>query len=271
MLALWIRGACKLEVFEIVQPGAFLVCSDEGYRQKADSLLGFMRQQFFDANEAVNMFVAFEAERDPKSLYAEMEERRPRLPPMDQPPDREPAIAVEDLIAHSLDAMKQRKHERWARGDVPLELRLAKQRICAQGFLYSVHMFFQLLQKLNRSGYELAELRALEDRWKAMFPNLTGLRDSTQHADERVLGRHRSSWGKGEIELQPVENDAVSAPGGFLGVANLMGNRYQATTAHGLLAEVEVSFESLRKLQEFFHAVLSTFSWTGPEVHFPID
>jgi hypothetical protein len=72
------------------------------------------------------------------------------------------------------------------------------------------------------------------------------------------------------MQLQPVQTEAISAPGGNVLILDcLNGNRFGCTMGDGHYGELEVSPQSLQSLCGLLHEVLQCFKWKGPAQHGP--
>ncbi len=74
-----------------------------------------------------------------------------------------------------------------------------------------------------------------------------------------------------KIDLKPIDNTLVKAPGGVLMLNCLNGSKYGSTMADGHYGEVDVSPESMERLQSVLIEVLNCFNWSGPKRHLPSD
>lgn len=88
------------------------------------------------------------------------------------------------------------------------------------------------------------------------------MRDSTVHADERVVGKARNK----PIPSRPIMNEIINAPnGGVIMVGSLVGNNFSCTLAGGEIGAVEVSSTSLFAVQSIVQAMLNELPWRNPK------
>jgi Haloacid dehalogenase-like hydrolase len=71
-------------------------------------------------------------------------------------------------------------------------------------------------------------------------------------------------------DVEPITNNFINAPGGgVLVLNNLNGTRYGSTMSDGHYGEIDVSPESMQRLQAVLQALLLLFKWRGPRQHAP--
>ena len=87
------------------------------------------------------------------------------------------------------------------------------------------------------------------------------------HLEDRARGL--GTGGK-LLDLKPVNNALASGNNVKLLAMNcLIGNKYGATMADGHYGEIDVSPESLQRLQKILQATLEAFRWSGSKQHEP--
>ncbi|MCV5180175.1 hypothetical protein OFC21_32670, partial [Escherichia coli] len=65
------------------------------------------------------------------------------------------------------------------------------------------------------------------------------------------------------LNLQPISNTFINAPQGALILNNLNGTKFGSTMSDGHYGEVDISPESLSKMQSIVQGVLDSFKWVG--------
>ena len=86
------------------------------------------------------------------------------------------------------------------------------------------------------------------------------------HVDERIVGKAHGR----QIKTRAIDNPVVRAPSGdIMFVENLFGNRFTGTINTGELTEIEVSADSLVRVQQCIQDLLNSLPWTGPARHYP--
>lgn len=126
----------------------------------------------------------------------------------------------------------------------------------ASDFVAALHMLGRGIAALSQQHGTL---------YDKAFPALKHVRDSDQHADERVQFRGKTSKGKiGPMKPQPMNSHGIDAPnGGVLIVGGLFGDEYTWTAADGSTVGVEVSENNLRTARDLYQDVVNSFKWTG--------
>lgn len=94
------------------------------------------------------------------------------------------------------------------------------------------------------------------------------MRNTAQHLEDRSRGLGSGKSPK-PLDLKPIDNNFISAPGGVLVLNSLNGSKYGSTMADGHYGEVDVSPESMSHLQEILNNILGSFKWHGSKQHKP--
>ena len=159
------------------------------------------------------------------------------------------------------------KREQWSSGRIPREFEHNAPFLYARAFLYALDAFDKFLGVLTKTKNIPEELIKLHGKIALAFPHLRAVRNSAQHLEDRA--RSLGVGGK-PIDLKPINNSMVNAPGGGVLMLNcLNGSNYGSTMSDRHYGEVEVSPKSMIKLQEILQAVLQVFKWKGPKQHAP--
>lgn len=158
--------------------------------------------------------------------------------------------------------------EKWSQGRVPRELHHNVVFIYTRAFLYAMDAFDKFLTVLSKTAGVPPEIAHLSNKMNKHFPDLRGVRNSAQHQEDRARGLGVRG---AKIDLKPINNTLVKAPGGALMLNCLNGSKYGSTMADGHYGEVDVSSESMERLQSVLIEVLNCFKWSGPKRHLPSD
>lgn len=263
-----------MNIFELTQPGTWLEgVEDEQSRRDAESLLGLLTTCVQDAAIGLGMFEQCQRAvgapiTDSATRIADIERQRlaeerltAALPPGLSAEDRFHAMA--DVWERSRQEVKR---ERWDEGILPSAYVHRIPFLHAKTCLYAFDSLHKALEALvGIPGVPSAVAEVLGD-YEQAFPKLRCVRDSSHHVEDRIQGKKR----KTRIDLQPVVNEAISAPaGGVLVVDMLIGNRYGSTLADGSYGEVEVSTQAVAQARSCVQRVLNAFEWHGPAIHLP--
>ncbi len=254
-------------VFEIVTPGTWLDYEDKDWAWNIQGLLDSLKSTFFEANTALNLFIESRAncatvpdkearERDVRrrsEISSEIEREYGGFPN----PENWDQVHFESELRFC--------REKWSAGNIPGEFQHNLPFIYAKAFLYALDAFDKFLAVLAKEDGVSGKVEENRQKFLRIFSDLRGVRNTSQHLEDRSrgLGAGRNPQ---PMELQPVENGMVSAPGGGVLILNaLNGNKYGSTMADGHYGEVEVSPESLRELQIILLEILQSFKWQGPK------
>lgn len=258
-------------VFEIVTPGTRLDGEDRDWSWKIGKLLDSLKSQFFEANLALNLFTAARSTRpsfmEPDN-WGRDSQRRSEI-------RREVEQEYGDFLPHehweeiNFEAEVRFKRDKWANGGQPREFEQNLPLIYARAFLYALDSFEKFFGVLSREEGVPAEVAKLHVKIGEAFPDLRNVRNSVQHLEDRSRGLGAGRDPK-PLDLKPVDNNMVNAPnGGVLILNSLNGSKYGSTMADGHYGEVDVSPESMERLQKILQSTLELFNWHGPKQHGP--
>jgi hypothetical protein len=258
-----------MRVFEIVVPGTWLDYEDRDWSWEVEGLIRHLQSQFFEANAALNFFMQTQSMRPSFTNRENWERDSQRRNEIQKIIERERAeMSIrDDWDEVHFEVEVRFKREQWSNGRIPREFEHNTPFLYARAFLYALDAFDKFLGVLSKTKNIPEELIKLHGRIALAFPHLREVRNSAHHLEDRAR-----SLGKGgkPLDLKPINNSMVNAPGGGVLMLNcLNGSSYGSTMADGHYGEVEVSPESMIKLQEILQAVLHALKWKGPRQHTP--
>ena len=262
-------------VFELVQPGCWLRgIADDQVRRDVESLLHLLVTCVEDATLALNMFEnsrdrAYESAEDRSSSWESdrvreraVEEELLRQLPHDLTP--ESRFQQMDNIRES--ARREAKRMKWREGHLPQGYQDRIPFIHAKSCVYALDTLQKTLRLLAKVPDVPIDIAEVLKEFELAFPDLVQVRDSSHHAEDRVQGKRR----KDRIELKPLVNEAIHAPGGGVLVVDMLnGNRYGGTLGDGSYGEVDVSPQTVSTAQQCVQRALNAFDWHGPVMHMP--
>lgn len=261
----------ELFVFEITTPGTWLDHEDRDWSWRIEGLLRHLQIQFFEANTALNLFVQASVARPTRldrSLWERDAQRRSEIR-MQLERERGAAFSCELSEEIHFETEVRFKREQWSQGRVPREFEHTQPFIYARAFLYALDAFDKFLGVLSQESDVPPGLAALHAQIAAAFPDLWGVRNTAQHLEDRARGLGVGRESK-PLDLKPIENQMINAPGGGVLVLNsLNGSKYGSTMADGHYGEIDVSPETMQLLQRIFQEVLHSFRWHGSKQHSP--
>ena len=128
----------------------------------------------------------------------------------------------------------------------------------AHDFVYSLDGFYSALVVLEKKSNTSDQFAVALNSLQAAFPTLRDIRNSAHHMEDRI---RRKKTGEKPIIVQPIANDSFVTAGQAMVLDNLRGNKYGTTLASGHFAEIEVSADSMQKLQAIYQTLLNGLQW----------
>ena len=258
-------------VFEIVTPGTWLDYDDRDWSWRIQNQLRSLESQFFEANAALNLFVNAQSIRPSFAERANWERDSQRRSEIQRAIEQERGgfRSRDDWDEIHFEAEVRFKREKWSNGRVPREFEHNLPFIYARAFLYALDAFDKFLGVLANEENVPGEIARFHAQVAEAFPDLRGVRNTAQHLEDRArgLGAGRDPQ---PLDLKPIKNSLINAPGGGVLALNcLNGSRYGSTIADGHYGEIDVSPESMQRLQQILEGVLQSFKWRGPKQHAP--
>jgi hypothetical protein len=151
-------------------------------------------------------------------------------------------------------------------GEVPLEYVRRVPFLYARTFVTTLAQIARALRKLAalETADAKAEIKAAADSVEKALPELRPIRDSAEHAEDRVRGRGKANK---PLPRVPLNNPIVQAPAGGLIADSLNGRYYGWTIEDGSYAEVEVSDATLEVARTAVQRVYDALRWHDPGEH----
>lgn len=256
-------------VFEIVTPGTWLDYDDKDWSWRIENQLRSLESQFFEANAALNLFVNAQSIRPQFADRDKWERDSHRRFEIQRAVEQERGDSMSRVQWDEIhfEAEVRFKREKWLNGDVPREFERTLPFIYARAFLYALDSFDKILGVLSKEANVPEQVAKFHAQIAEVFPHLRGVRNTAQHLEDRARGL---GAGKNPLDLKPVTNNLIHAPGGGVLVLNcLNGSRYGSTMSDGHYGEIDVSPESMQRLQKILEGVLQSFRWHGSRRHAP--
>ncbi|MEJ5991668.1 hypothetical protein WG902_16815 [Ramlibacter sp. PS3R-8] len=227
-----------------------------------------LTSQFFEANLALNLFVASSSTPSFASRDAWERDAQRRSEIRNAVESELGGWGVADWEAVHLESELRFKREKWSNGSVPREFEHKVPFLYARAFLYALDAFDKILGALSREPQVPSQVSDWHAQVEVQFPHLRGVRNTSQHVEDRGrgLGAGRNPQ---PLDLKPIDNNFIKAPGGALVLNSLNGSRYGSTMADGHYGEIDVSPQSMEQVQRILVGVLGSFRWQGPKQHLP--
>lgn len=159
-----------------------------------------------------------------------------------------------------IEGERQLTRRLWERGELPRTVRHHLPFMYAKAFLYALDSIMKALGVLTRSPLQSKAAEALEEL-RASVPDIALIRNTAQHYEDRA--RWLGTAGK-PLDMQPIDNQMISAPDGALVLNSLNGAHYGCTVADGRYAEVDVTAATLLAARNAIQKVLDSIVWRQP-------
>jgi hypothetical protein len=170
------------------------------------------------------------------------------------------------LALHSRLELEARR-ERWKRGILPESYQQHVVFMHAKSFLLALDRIERIFGVLTEIPNIPEDVRRAKQAFDTALPTLRGVRNSVAHHEDRSRGLQK---GGKPLDLKPVENQLIRAPGGFLILDSLIGSNFGATMADGEYGEVAVTSATLAAAGRLVQTAIQAFQWKGRPRHWPV-
>ena len=134
----------------------------------------------------------------------------------------------------------------------------------ARMFIQATDMFGRRLRQLQDRYPSSSD--DIDDAFRTALPELRGVRNSIQHADERSLGL---GSGRRPIVPGPVETPAIRSSGGAMFQDVLEDDWYGCTLEDGTFGRIQVARRTLDLLHGFVQRAVALGTWSGTPEPWP--
>lgn len=185
----------------------------------------------------------------------------------------EPVIATEHPAIRTnrlAEATRARiARARWDAGDLPLDCATRTLVVYARSFIHALAQISRALATLRRCAAPLPDGGKIRDaaaealgNLEASLPGLKPVRDSVEHAEDRIRGLH--GLGRNKTTLPVVASQSATfdvATNVVLFADTLNGRSYGWTIANGTHEEVEISDASLETTRAVIQRLFDGLPW----------
>ena len=126
--------------------------------------------------------------------------------------------------------------------------------IHAKAFLYSMDTFYKMLKVLGRIPNLPTEVAVQIQIFEEAFPDLIGIRNTTHHMEDRILGK---------VYDKAIPNS------GALYLNNLSGDKFETMMADGKVGSIDVVPESVDVARNALQKIVNSFTWKGLIKYYP--
>ncbi len=225
-------------IFELTYPGTWLDSDDQDWSSKTEQVLSTLRYQFTDANIALNQFISANQKKPSSEAEKEWkrdETRRNKITCELQETMLKDPLDYKARVEVAFQAGLKFKKEKWDAGALPREFEHQGVLMHARSFLYTLHGFGMTLKVLANTDGVPEAVQDASAKFEEAFACLCG--------GENTLHNPKLNYLKGTI--------------------------YGNTMPDGHYGEVDVSPDSMTKVQSVFQEVIDSFKWKGPKFHYP--
>jgi hypothetical protein len=238
-----------------------------------DTLITVIENAFVDALISLRDFDrAADAWIDLKGQWARNDAAHARL--IAEAEQREPIVAEEHPQLRTIRLAAATRSEiargRWDEGDLPLDCATRTLIVYARSFIHALAQISRALATMQRSAAPLpdrgkirdAAADALDDL-EASLPGLKPVRDSVEHAEDRIRGFHGHGRKKEPLPVVVVsQSPTFDVPTNVVLFADtIRGRSYGWTTANGIHEEVEISDASLETTRAAIQSLFDGLPW----------
>lgn len=260
-------------IFEIIIPGRDLNYEDKKWCSKIKNLLDYLVKHFIEANVALNLFnTALKEHPNPFLNQDRYKQEALRIQEIHRSlelqyiEEGKNDYTYEDIEFQAEIILKK---ENWKKGIIPEAFQEELTYMYAKNFIYALDGFNKFLNVLAKENNVPNSICELTERMCNYFPDLTKVRNTKQHLEDRSRGLGAGKNPK-PLDLKPLSNHIVEAPyGGVLILSSLNGSKYGCTMSDGNFGEVDVSALSMAYLKDILDNVLNSFNWEGQKRHMP--
>jgi hypothetical protein len=251
----------------VLERGIWIEGLDEGVGRQVESLCGVMESNMTDAVLALAMFEQASAASHHSAFGKEAWERDRALEQRrrEELEAQEPEVDGEwygDRITRLYEQAKRDVIKaKWEAGELPRSYAHRLPFLHARTFLTSLAQLGRAMSEMAKldTGDAKTTIGGARDRFDAALPHVKPVRDSIEHAEDRMRGLDRD---KKTMMLAPISNQMIEAPGGGVLVGDVLNNRhYGCTVNDGSYAEVEVADETLEAAREAVQAIFDALPW----------
>lgn len=250
--------------FELRIPGTWLTLPDRDAAWEVSGQIATVVSAFDEASLALIRFEQYQQRARPTDTHETWEAQAERKTQIRRHLEHEAAQGMRqfsDPAELYAEVARLDMIEAFHRGELPRQIAHHEPFMYAKAFLYAADTIDKVLSKLAEHPALLDEAKEACLAFKDVLPHLREVRNSAQHIEDRARGMGR---GGKALELKPIDNAMIKAPGGALVLNSLNGNRYGSTMADGHYGEVEVSASTLSAMRDAIEAVVNAMQWRGP-------
>lgn len=256
--------------YELIKPGTWINSEDKEFQEGVKTLLNNIIANFYDANISLIEF---------KECYQSIiESTKKGISPMKEYMRKYDELKYDFIREHpeyglyenrdnlNMQITMMLNRTAWRSGKLPRDFPSAKMRIFARSFVYAIDGVEKALTRLSQPPLKTEGIETLLNQHQEAFRTNKDVRDSAHHQEDRArfIGKHNKKF-----KAKSLPNGLSYGEGQVLTAGLLIGNSLTYTSHTGENLGVEISDNTMNKLQYSVQSVLEFYEWIGPPVYYP--
>lgn len=243
-----------MKILELEYPGTWIKLTNEDEEFEVQNLFITIDEGFIEANISLNLFEKANKQLEPEHRNKEFEYRRQRLEELEKELRSKDS---DDLYYSKLQEEIPQiiKRELIDKDILPTEVLVRTYLMHAKSFIYSLDCISSCIRKLENYIKSKSEIINILNDLDIYFPNLRDIRNTEHHLEDRVRGIGSNG---GKMKVDNIINNNISE------------NKLSVLTAKGEQKTIEVSYETLEKMQKIIQQAINVFNWEGPKKYCPM-
>lgn len=261
-------------IFEWTKPGIWVEGLDREDAWRINGQIMRLEDALLEANVVLNMFEQARADdRTFENARSEFEARATisreveaeLFPDGMRPRDASGVDASTEYDRRRALVNFEVRHRLWSKGYLPSSLISKPPFVFAKAFIHALDLFGKFLGDIAQDRSAPSGINAIHDRFFEALPDLKGVRNSIQHAEDRSKGMARGK----KIDLKEIDKSKISIEGTALVNSGLSGSKFGTTMADGHYGAVDITADTVGIMRSALLDVYSVFDWTGGKKLFP--
>lgn len=250
-----------------LERGIWIEGLDEDVGRQVESLCRVMEGNVTDAVLALAMFEqalddshGFASGKEAWERDRALEQRR-----REELEAQEPEVAGEWHGDRTTRLYEQARRDviraKWEAGELPRSYAHRLPFLHARTFLTALAQLGRAISEMAKLDTSDAKTTVCEahDRFESALPHLKPVRDSIEHAEDRMRGLDRD---KKAMTLAPISNQIIEAPGGGVLVSDSLNDRrYGCTVNDGSYSEIDVADDTLEVARDAVQTIFDALPW----------
>lgn len=255
----------------MITPGSMIIHDEKEWADSMQTIIRGIISLVLEANSALALFQQYQ----PKIVGNEYRIKRKLIKNQitethseirDRDRNEKLAAGNYDLTDNGrsyISAMARVTRENADKGIYPLKIEEKILSISAKAFIFSIDGIYRFSKLLEKDDKTPEGAKSLKHNIDTAFPDLTGVRDTAHHTEDRARGiglDHKRN--RVQMTYKPF-NDGKFVSDGSLMLGCINGTKYSTTMSDGVTGTIDVSDESMVQLQKIVQEAINAFQWNG--------